>query len=310
MRLFSYKADGHESYAYLHDNFGIDIQKAHSSYSSTLGKSNEVNENIPPTLLEFLSDSIKSFVSFYKIREWIEMSIPKSGRKFREDGLIVDLDKIEFLPPVSKPGKVICIAGNFPAPNKLDKPEFPIIFLKPSSGLIGSGQSIILPPIAKFVTYEVELAMIIGMSSKNLNNEDPKTLIAGFTVANDLGDRVLEKRTTQWTSGKMFDTFTPIGPIVVTPDELSEIDRLSMMTIVNGEVVQKGSTGDMFFDIGSIIGEISLLTTLHPGDLILTGSPKLMNHEPQPEKYLVPGDVVECQIDRIGRLINHVSSER
>jgi acylpyruvate hydrolase len=124
-----------------------------------------------------------------------------------------------------------------------------------------------------------------------------------------LGDRLLEKRTTQWTSGKMFDSFTPIGPALVTPDELPDIHFLPMETWVNDQLVQKGNTGEMFFDPFSLVSYLSHLTTLEPGDIILTGSPKLLDGEQAPAISLKPGDTVSVTIGALGGLINPVQEE-
>ena len=151
-----------------------------------------------------------------------------------------------ILAPIPRPGKVICIAGNYPAPNKLEKPDFPIVFLKPSGGVIGNQHSVIIPKAAESVAYEVELAVVIGKRSRNLTPQETLSVIAGYTIANDLGDRLLEKRTSQWTSGKMFDTFTPMGPILITPDELNNTSNLAIFTKVNDRIVQKGNTSNVF----------------------------------------------------------------
>jgi acylpyruvate hydrolase len=128
-------------------------------------------------------------------------------------------------------------------------------------------------------------------------------------VANDLGDRDLEKRASQWTTGKMMDSFTPLGPALVTCDELPEPGRLSLHTLLNGKMVQQGNTADMYFDVPYLISYISSLTTLLPGDIILTGSPKMMGTVPAPSIALRPGDLIEVEIDGLGRLSNPVIEE-
>ncbi len=152
--------------------------------------------------------------------------------------------------------------------------------------------------------------MVIGRTGRHLSPDEASTYIAGYTIANDLGDRLLEKRTSQWTSGKMFDTFTPMGPVIFTPDELNNIGHLVMTTTVNGQVVQKGCTCEMFFDVSHLVSELSDLTTLQPGDVILTGSPKLIDGQPNPQVNLKPGDTVEVCIEGIGTLSNPVIAER
>ncbi len=121
---------------------------------------------------------------------------------------------------------MICIGGNFPASGKLTAPDYPVVFLKPASTITGPGMPVWVSELTTSVAYEVELVVVIGKRARNVAAEDASNHIAGFTLANDIGDRLLEKRTSQWTSGKMFDTFTPLGPAVVTPDEIADTHNL------------------------------------------------------------------------------------
>jgi acylpyruvate hydrolase len=223
--------------------------------------------------------------------------------------LIFEFDQTTLLPPIPRSGKVICIAGNYPSESQLKKPDYPIIFLKPSGGVIGDQADVLLPDIAQDVAYEVELAVVIGRRARNITEQEARNFLAGFTVANDLGDRVLEKRTSQWAIGKMFDTFTPMGPIMVTSDEFLNVGNLKMSTRVNGELVQSGSTSQMFFDISYLVSYLSTLTTLNPGDVILTGSPKFKDGEPNPIYRLRPGDVVQVEVEKLCSLTNPIKAE-
>jgi 2-keto-4-pentenoate hydratase/2-oxohepta-3-ene-1,7-dioic acid hydratase in catechol pathway len=164
--------------------------------------------------------------------------------------------------------------------------------------------------VAESVTYEVELAVVIGKRGRNLTLQETLSVIAGYTIANDLGDRLLEKRTSQWTSGKMFDTFTPMGPILITPEDLINTSNLALFTKVNDRIVQKGNSSQMFFDVPQLISYLSTLTTLDPGDVVLTGSPKLMDGEPNPYVVLKPGDFVQVGIETIATLTNPVIAEK
>jgi acylpyruvate hydrolase len=231
------------------------------------------------------------------------------GEDYRTSDIFVDFQHLSMLPPLPKPGKVICIAGNFPAAGKLTSPDYPIIFLKPSSSITGPGKPIWISENTTSVAYEVELAIVMAKRARRIEIQHALSYIGGYTLANDLGDRVLEKRTSQWTSGKMFDSFTPLGPSLVTPDEVPDISNLPMETWVNGQQVQKGDTGAMFFSPQYLISYLSHLTTLEPGDVILTGSPKLMNGEQAPTVALKPGDTVRVVIDGLGELINPVQEE-
>jgi acylpyruvate hydrolase len=230
-----------------------------------------------------------------------------AGTQAGRQDLFLKLEDVTLLPPLPKPGKLICIGGNFPAVGKLAPPEFPIIFLKPASTITGPGMPVWIPAIASAVSYEVELAVVIGKRAHNV--DDAAACIAGYTLANDIGDRLLEKRTSQWTSGKMFDSFTPIGPSILTPDEMGDTHNLSMQTWVNDQQVQAGNTGQMFFDVEYLVRYISTLTTLEPGDLILTGSPKMIGMQAGPSVSLKPGDMVRISIDCLGELANPAKEE-
>jgi acylpyruvate hydrolase len=309
MLLFSYVFNEQVRSARLVEGFGIDLCLAGQLFLKSQKPTSDNLFNIPTTMVDLLILGQDSLLAVKIVTDWIIKSLPGDEKQLRESGIVFDLKDVTYVAPVLKPGKVICVAGNYPAQNKLDKPDFPTIFLKPSSGVIGTQQLIILPSVAKNVFYEVELAVIIGKKGKNHEEDSAACMIAGYTIANDLGDRVLEKRTSQWTSGKMFDTFTPMGPIMITSDELIDTCNLNMFTKVNGQYVQKGNTNQMFFDVQHLVNYISALTTLEPGDVILTGSPKMMDGEPNPSLPLQPGDVVEVSIEGLSSLINSVVSD-
>jgi len=215
--------------------------------------------------------------------------------------------------PLSKrPGKIICVGMNYPPYGDLDKfrpPMFPVLFHKPASALIGTNENIMLPNSSCEVLYEGELAIVIGGIAKNVEESATLQFVAGFTIANDVGAVDIEKRSSQWASGKMFDTFCPIGPEVVSSKEVGDPEQLEIITRLNGTVVQEGNTSEMIFGVAALVSYISGLTTLEVGDLILTGSPKQSRGGPDPRIPLKAGDQIEIAIDRIGKLVNHVVAE-
>jgi 2-keto-4-pentenoate hydratase/2-oxohepta-3-ene-1,7-dioic acid hydratase in catechol pathway len=251
----------------------------------------------PVDVWEAASESIR-FVSVEFLQEG-----------FTTGDIFVDKQEISLLAPIQRPGKVICIAGNFPAAGKPDAPQFPIVFLKPSSSVTGPGMPVCIPEIAASVAVEVELAVVMARKACRITTREASLYIGGYTLANDLGDRNLEKRSSQWTSGKMFDTFTPLGPLLVTPDEVPDPQTLSMETWVNDQLVQSGHTGGMFFGVHALVSYLSHLTTLESGDIILTGSPKMMNGEPAPSVALKDGDNVRIAINSLGEMTNPVRKE-
>ncbi len=238
--------------------------------------------------------------------------IDKSDVILTIPGIISNEEEIEMLSPIANPGKIICVGLNYPQNKKnilQDFPEYPILFHKVSSALTGHKKTIILPKISKAVHYEGELAIIIGRRAKQISPESALDFVAGLSIANDVGAMDIQDRSSQWTSGKMFDTFCPLGPVLVTLDEILDLDNLRISTKLNGELVQDGSTGDMIFGVRDLVSYISELTTLEPGDIILTGSPKLVGDQPDPQTLLKSGDVISIEIENIGILSNSVISE-
>ena len=227
----------------------------------------------------------------------------------RAGGICFPLEEVKLLSPVPRPGKIICIGLNYPGAIDAPRPAYPVIFLKAASSVIGSGDTVYLPRLSREVFTEAELAVVIGSRAKHLTPETALSCVAGYTMANDLGASDLEKRTSQWTTGKLMDTFCPLGPSLLTTDELQQTDDLTMTTRINGKTVQRGNTRDMIFAVPFLVSYVSELATLEPGDVILTGSPKLMNGEPAPVVFLKPGDVVEVEIGGLGILRNPVADE-
>lgn len=208
-----------------------------------------------------------------------------------------------------RPGKIICVGMNYPPygrPVGWLTPQYPILFQKPASSLISNGENIVLPKISQMVLYEGELVIVIGKEARNVDEVDATGYVYGYSIANDVGAADIEARSSQWASGKMFDTFCPVGPKVVP---LEDPGNLAVETKLNGEVVQSGNTREMIFGVGSLISYISCLATLEPGDLILTGSPKQTIGGPDPRIPLIPGDRIEISIEGIGTLENFVVAE-
>ena len=308
MHLISYQSRGQVRSARLIDGYGFDLNVSATLYMKNNPSITPLPAEFPTQLTDWLLLGPEGLKFVQDATDWAQSL--NQENEIHADTIRIDINNVTLLAPIPRPGKVICLAGNFPAPGKKDKPEYPTVFLKPSGGVIGSGQVVFIPEVANNVAYEVELAVVIGKRSRNLNTEEVDSAIAGYTIANDIGDRSLEKRTSQWTTGKMFDTFTPMGPVLITPDELTDPGNLPMFTKVNSKLLQNGSTANMFFDVNELVCYLSTLTTLEVGDVILTGSPKLMDGNPNPMWNLSPGDLVEVNIDKLGSLINPVKSEK
>ncbi len=306
MQLVTYARNEEARLGALLDHKVVDIQRAYEKHCYAQGIANALGDHLA-SMMSVLSGGDQALQAVAEAIEFVEAGTTNKGANLGE--ILLDLGHVRLLAPLPNPGKVLCIGGNFPAAGKLSAPDYPIVFLKPPSGITGPGMPICVPALATNVAYEVELVVVVGKRARNVSKGEASRHVAGYTMANDLGDRVLEKRTSQWTSGKMFDSFTPLGPAIVTPDELRDTRNLGMQTWVNDQQVQKGCTAEMFFDVDALVSYLSSLTTLEPGDIILTGSPKLMDGQPAPSAALKPGDTVRIAVDGLGELVNPVEAE-
>jgi len=221
-----------------------------------------------------------------------------------------DISKIKILPPIGSPGKVICVAMNYRKSDTevtlIDKGQ-PYLFAKPaSSTFVAHGDAIVLPSASKKVTYEAELAVVIGRQGKFISPEDALQYVGGYTAFNDitikdLDTTVSEKLGVDWFRRKLFDTSSPIGPWVVTKDEIANPQDINIQLRLNGELMQAGNTKDMIFSIPCLISYISQYITLEPGDIIATGAPLGKS------EFLQVGDIMEVEIEEIGILTSYVS---
>ena len=214
---------------------------------------------------------------------------------------VVPWPNVKLLAPVL-PTKVLCVGKNYEDHAEemgAELPTEPLVFMKPATSVIGQNQTVVYPPQSKEVHHEAELAVVISRPARNIKAEDASQYIFGYTAANDVTARDLQRSDGQWTRAKGFDTFCPLGPAIET--ELDPLERLAVIAKVNDEVRQAGFTSDMVFGVAEIIEHISAFTTLLPGDVILTGTPSGVGP-------VEPGDVMEIEIDGIGSLVNRVAA--
>ncbi len=220
---------------------------------------------------------------------------------------------IELGPPIPDPDKIICIGLNYAdhaSEAGLAMTEVPLFFAKYRNSLTGPTSPILLPRVSHQIDYEGELAVIMGTRCKEVPEQEALRYVAGYTIMNDVSARDLQMRTSQFIAGKTLDTFAPMGPGMVPTSDISDPQALLLTTRVNGEVVQHTSTGTMIFSVASIISFLSSLMTLEPGDIIATGTPSGVGFKRTPPLFLQDGDVVEVEIEGIGRLSNPVVGTR
>jgi 2,4-diketo-3-deoxy-L-fuconate hydrolase len=211
--------------------------------------------------------------------------------------------------PIHAPSKIICLGKNYAEHAKeggFDKPDKPLIFCKTPNALNGPFDPVVLPKSSGQIDWEVELAIIIGKEGKRIPKSEAWGYIAGFTIMNDVSGREAQFSDSQWFRGKSFDGFAPIGPYIVTPDEIGDVNNLRLTAKVDDEIMQDGNTRDMIFDVCTIIEDISEDITLIPGDIISTGTPAGVGIFRDPPVVLKPGNVVECYIENIGAIVNKV----
>jgi acylpyruvate hydrolase len=224
------------------------------------------------------------------------------------DGPSYAAHEVTFLPPIPRPGKIICVGHNYRAhivEMGRELPKFPVIFAKYANVLVGHEGNIVLPRVSEQVDYEAELAVVIGKVAKDVPTEHAFDYIAGYAPFNDVSVRDYQNRTTQFLQGKTFDTCGPMGPSIVTRDEIGE-PHLGIRLRLNGQTMQESNTADLYFNIPTLIQTLTEIMTLEPGDVIATGTPGGVGHARKPPVYLKPGDVVEVDIDKLGTLRNYV----
>jgi len=230
----------------------------------------------------------------------------------RPGGEFVPLDEVRLHAPTTSPQKIIAIGLNYEdhaAETGAEIPEKPIVFAKYPNTIIGPGEAIRIPPITEQVDYEAELAVVIGRRAKNVSEEEALEYVFGYMNGNDVSSRDLQFcEGGQWTRSKSIDTFAPIGPYVATRDEVPDPQNLSIRCILNGEVVQDGTTSDMAFSVAELISFLSHGMTLAPGDMIMTGTPAGVGFVREPELFMKAGDEVSVEIEGLGTLTNPVEA--
>ena len=224
----------------------------------------------------------------------------------------IPLADVTLRPVVPHPGKVICVGLNYRAhveEGVYDVPDYPVLFPKFADALIGAGAPVLLPPESEAVDYEAELAFVIGRSVRRVAGDEALAAVAGYTVANDVTMRDFQYRTHQWLPGKNWADSTPLGPFLVTPDEVGDPHALDISLELNGERMQASNTRHFIFDIPTLVATISEFIPLAPGDVVLTGTPSGVGYRRDPKVLLRDGDRMVVEIERVGRLENPVAAE-
>ncbi len=229
------------------------------------------------------------------------------------DSGFIPLKDVHLKAPVLLPGKIICVGINYRDHStelQIPAAPYPTFFSKYNNCIIGPNEPIVIPRVATQVDWEGELGVVIGKRGKYIPEEKALDYVGGYAIFNDVSERDFQFRTSQWMIGKTFDTFGPMGPALVTAEEIRDPANLGIRTWVNGELMQNSNTKYLIFNIPQLISYLSQVMTLDPGDLISTGTPAGVAMHRDPKRFLKPGDVVRIEIESIGYLENPVIAER
>jgi 2-keto-4-pentenoate hydratase/2-oxohepta-3-ene-1,7-dioic acid hydratase in catechol pathway len=257
------------------------------------------------TVFEFLADSPQS-------RIMLEASFDSAGAEIADSTLA--LADVELVAPVPRPGKIVAVGVNYrehASEQSREPPDHPVLFAKLPTSVVGPGSEVRWDPgLTQAVDLEAELAVVIGQRCRRVSEAEALEYVGGYTCLNDVTARDLQYADRQFVRGKSLDTFCPMGPWLVTPDEVGDPQALRVRSYVNGEQMQDGSTADMIFGVAQLVSFSSQAFTLEPGDVITTGTPSGVGWFREPKRLLKDGDEIVVEIDGVGRLVNTCREER
>jgi 2-keto-4-pentenoate hydratase/2-oxohepta-3-ene-1,7-dioic acid hydratase in catechol pathway len=222
------------------------------------------------------------------------------------------LSGAKLLAPIPTPRKLLCVGLNYldhAKESNAEIPNVPTIFNKFATAVVAPGENIVLPKVSTSPDYEGEFAFVIGRGGRHIQADDWRDHVFGYTIVNDVSARDYQRATTQWLMGKTFDTFAPMGPWIVTADEIADPHGLNVKTEINGEVLQNSNTRELIFKLPVLIAHLSSVFTLQPGDIVSTGTPAGVGFSHNPPRWLRPGDEVVISVEGIGELRNPVVAE-
>jgi 2-keto-4-pentenoate hydratase/2-oxohepta-3-ene-1,7-dioic acid hydratase in catechol pathway len=226
---------------------------------------------------------------------------------------LIPVAQVQILAPILNPPRVFAIGLNYQehaAESKMKVQVVPTVFFKLTASIVGDGAEIVLPSISTQPDYEAELAVVIGKGGFEIKADDWEDHVFGYTILNDVSARDVQLATSQWTLGKSFPTFTPMGPAIVTADEVPDPHALAIKLSIDGETLQDANTRDLIFRIPALIEYISAITPLEPGDIISTGTPQGVGLGRTPQRWLKPGEEVVIEIEKLGTLRNRTTAQK
>ena len=316
MKLATFRTEYGERLGAVMNDHVLDLHLACELYYAERGHGKPramAHALCPPAMVEFLQggdeamDLARTLVSEFPNHA----GTPRVMKELSERRIIVPLAGLRLAAPVPRPGKIPCLGLNYrdhAAESGQKVPEVPVIFTKAPGCVIGPEDPILIPKVSSRVDWEIEFAFVVGRRAKDVPEAEAMEYVAGYTVFNDVSARDYQLRTSQWHIGKTFDTFGPMGPYLVTRDEVPDPHVLDVELRVNGQVMQRSNTRNLIFGVPSLVAFLSAVMTLEPGDVIATGTPSGIGHFQKPPRYLRPGDVCTLEIERLGVLENPVAA--
>jgi acylpyruvate hydrolase len=314
MRLATYGYLGSSRAGAVVDDWMVDLERTYQGLLDTRSDpaARRPGEHIVPNdLCELLAGGEASHEAMQQAIEFARVRLQADPATLVADGCAVEVAKVRFLPPIVHPGKIVCLGLNYSdhaAEAGKDLPEAPELFAKFANSLIGHEDPIIIPKVSEEVDYEAELAVVIGRHATAVSVDDALDYVGGYTILNDISVRDYQLRGSQWLPGKTVDRSTPVGPWIVTSDEIPDPQSLEMRLDVDGEILQQANTARMVFTVAQAIAFISSVMTLEPGDVISTGTPHGVGLVREPPRWLRDGETVTVTVDGIGSLSNPVAA--
>ena len=305
MKLVTYIHQGTNRLGVINDSQVIDLALAWDAYPKHTGTSTSRQGSFPDDMSALLQSDDTTWQLVGSVTAWAEALPDSAGASLRQP-----LDRVRLAPPLANPSKIICVGLNYHdhcREQNIKVPDRPILFAKFPSSIIGPGDEITWPPEAsRKVDHEAELAVIIGREGRHIPIDQAYDYVAGYTIVNDVSARDVQFSDGQWARGKSFDTFCPMGPYLLTADEVPDPHTLRIRCWVNGELRQDSNTRELIFKVPDLLAYISKTCTLMPGDILSTGTPGGVGVFRDPQVFLKTGDLVEIEIDKLGRLRNRV----
>ncbi len=307
MKLITFNREGISRTGAIVDGKVVDLNLAYRALLESEGKirATQIAEAfVPADMNGFLQGGQDSLNLATK-------AIDYALHKRKDDGykLLFNVKDVKLEAPVPAPGKMICVGHNYREhilEMKRELPPFPVVFAKFANTVVGPQDDIPFYPVSEKLDYEAEFAFVIGKRARNVSQADALDYVAGYTIVNDVTYRDIQQRTLQWLQGKTVEGSAPMGPWLITTDELTNPSGLEVVLTVNGEERQRSNTQNLVFSVQYLVEFLSNLMTLEPGDVILTGTPGGVGFARNPQVFLKDGDIVKIEIEKIGTLENRV----